>query len=502
QTGDTTIFRAAFRVPDLIALVIAGGALSSVFVPVFTQYWNEGKEEESWKVFGSITSIAAVVVASLVLLMELGAEPLTRLMNPKFHYDNSIANAAWLSRILLPSQWFLLVGGLMMGTLYARKRFLVPGLAPLLYNLGQIIGGIIGGILRPNSIEGLAYMAWGATLGAFAGSMVLPCWDLWRTRTPFRFSLDTSHPGVRKVWGLMVPVLLGQSLGPLNILMTGLFTPEDARLSALVIAYNLTQAPIGIFAQAFAIVLLPTISTFASKQDWPAFRGAVSDGLRRVLFLTMPASALMAALAYPLIRIFFLKGSFTEQDVPLTASALIGYSLATFAWSGSSILQRGFWAIQDTRTPIYITTPLVFAFLGTGWLYSTIDPKGMIGFPLATSFYGTVSMVLFLFLLNRRLRQDEGGGLDIPEILVSTARILLASLLSGAVTYAICRFMEQRLPLTKSGSLIVVLVAGGVGVVIYAAIAYILRMPELKGIKDMFRRRSTLSSETGSSTPE
>lgn len=502
QNENTTIFGAAFRVPDLIALVIAGGALSSVFVPVFTQYWNDGKEEESWKVFGSITSIAAVVVAGLVILLELGALPLTHLLNPKFTSDYAILNTTRFSRILLPAQWFLLVGGLVMGTLYARKRFLVPGLAPLLYNMGQIIGGIIGGMLHPQSIDGLAFMAWGATLGAFAGSIVLPCWDLWRSRAPFRFSLDTSHPGVRRVGVLMVPVLLGQSLGPLNIWMTGLFTGEDARFSAFRIAYNLTQAPIGIFAQAFAIVLLPTISALASKQDWPAFRSAVSDGLRRVLFLTMPASTLMAALSYSLIRIFFKGGHFSENDVPLAANALIGYSLATFAWSGSSILQRGFWAIQDTRTPIYITTPLVFAFLGTGWLYSTMDPQGSIGFPLATSFYGTVSMVLFLFLLNRRLRQDEGGGLDISEIIVSARRILLASLLSGAVAYGVSRLLEQHLPLTKFGSMLVVVTAGGIGILVYAALAFLFRMPELRGIRDMFRRRSAVSTDAGTSAPE
>jgi putative peptidoglycan lipid II flippase len=502
QNENTTIFGAAFRVPDLIALVLAGGALSSVFVPVFTQYWNEGKEEDSWKVFGSITSIAAVIVAALVLLLEIGAEPLTHLLNPKFESAYAITNTTWLSRILLPAQWFLLVGGLIMGTLYARKRFLVPGLAPLLYNLGQIIGGIIGGMLHPHSIEGLAFMAWGATVGAFAGSIVLPCLDLWRSKVPFRFSLDTSHPGVRRVGVLMVPVLLGQSLGPLNIWMTGLFTGEDARFSAFRISYNLTQAPIGIFAQAFAIVLLPTISALATKKDWPAFRSTVSDGLRRVLFLTMPASTLMAALSYPLIRIFFKAGRFTEADVPLAAAALIGYSLATFAWSGSSILQRGFWAVQDTRTPIYITTPLVFAFLGTGWLYSTIDPQGSIGFPLATSFYGTVSMLLFLFFLNKRLQTDEGGGLDIREIVVGALRILMASLLSGAVAYGACRFLEQHLPLTKTGSMLVVLIAGSIGLVIYTAIAVILKMPELRGIKEMFRRRSSVSSDAGSTAPE
>lgn len=497
QNENTTIFGAAFRVPDLISLVLAGGALSSVFVPVFTGYWKEDKEEDAWKVFGTVTSIAGLVVAALVLLLEFGAVPLTHVLNPKFVSDYAITNTAWLSRILLPAQWFLLVGGLIMGTLYARQRFLVPGLAPLLYNLGQIIGGVVGGILHPHSIEGLGFVAWGATLGAFAGSIVLPCWDLWRARVPFRFSLDTSHPGVREVGRLMVPVLLGQSLGPLNLWMTGLFTGEDARFSAFRISYNLTQAPIGIFAQAFGIVLLPTIAAFAAQKDWKGFRGALSDGLRRVLFLTMPASVLMMALAYPLIRIFFKAGHFTEADVPLAANALIGYSIATFAWSGSSILQRGFWGLKDTKTPIYITTPLVFAFLATAWVYSVFAPQGSIGFPLTTSFYGIVSMLLFLFLLNKRLQKDAGGGLDMREIVISVICIMLASVLSGAAAFGICRLLERFLPLTKMGSILVVLIAGGIGIGIYIALALFFRLPEIHDIKDMFRRRAAVSPAAG-----
>jgi putative peptidoglycan lipid II flippase len=496
QDSLTTHFRAAFNVPDLISQVIAGGALSSVFIPVFADYWNQKREDEAWKTFGSILSIAAVVVAFLVVLGEVGVIPLTALLNRKFDAD-AVQETAQITRILLPVQWCLLTGGLMMGTLYARKRFLVPGLAPLFYNLGQIVGCLIGGHLYPHQARGIAFMAWGALIGAIIGSLVLPVWEIQRTGVQWRLGFALRHPGVMRVGQLMLPVILGQSLAQLNLWLTARFTGDDFRLSALTNAYNLTQAPIGIFAQAFGIVLLPTISALAAQKDWTGFREEISQGLRRVFFLTIPASVLMAALAYPLTRVFFKGGAFTEESVPVAAVSLVCYSLATFAWSGGSILQRGFWAVQDTKTPIFITTPLVLAFIGLSAVYSRLYPGGYAGYALITSLLGIISMSLFLLRLQKRV-----GGLNMRGIVVSALKIALASLLAGAVTYALSVPLQAYLPSDKLGSLLVVIIAGGAGVVVYALFAVILRISELQGIKALFRRRSTVPSDTPASAPE
>jgi hypothetical protein len=162
QNADTTIFTRAFAVPDLIALVIAGGAFSAVFLPVFAEYWNDRREDDAWRVFGTVVTIVAVAVAALVIGMEIFALPLTQRLNPRFSAD-ALRETAALTRILLPAQWCFLVGGLMMGTLYARQRFLVPALGPILYNVAQIVMGICFG--RPEQL-GIASMAWGALGGA------------------------------------------------------------------------------------------------------------------------------------------------------------------------------------------------------------------------------------------------------------------------------------------------------------------------------------------------
>ncbi len=491
QSETTTVFGRAFAVPDLIALVIAGGALSSVFIPVFAEYWSDKREDEAWRMFGTIMTVVGGIVAALVIGMEAGVAPLTRLLNPRFSPD-AVVDTARLTQILLPAQWCFLIGGLMMGTLYARKRFLIPALAPIFYNLGQIIGGLFFGGGPGDPTERIASMAWGALIGAFAGNIVLPFWELWRVGVRWKPGWDLSHPGVRRVGQLMIPVLLGQSLSQLNMWITGFFLPEDARFSALRNAYNLTQAPIGVFAQAFGIVLLPTISTLAAQKDWPAFREAVSVGVRRVLFLTIPASLLMAALAFPLVRVLYKQGKFDETDVGMAAAALLCYSLSTFAWSALAILARGFYARQDTWTPVLVTTPMVAAFALIGFTYARMVPSGYLGLALGTSLVGVVTMLLFLFLLQKKV-----GGLNVRGIAASVGRITLSSVFSGAVAYGLARVLEPLLGLNKLGSLVTLLVAGGAGLAVYAGLCALLRVPELRGVRDMFRK-----SRSGAQGPE
>lgn len=477
QHGDVSAFRAAFGVPDLIALVIAGGAVSSVFIPIFTQYWNEKREDEAWKVFGSIVSLVAVLVAALVIGMEIGVVPLTQWLNPKFDAKD-IALTASVTKILLPVQWFLMVGSLLMGTLYARKRFLIPGVGPILYNVGQIVGCVAFG-----AKYGIAAVAWGALFGALAGSILLPLWELSRTGTQWRLGLNLRHPGVIKMGQLMIPVILGQTLSQLNMWVTTRFLPADSRIAALTNAYNLTQAPIGIFAQAFAIVLLPTISLYAAQKNWPAYREALSDGVRRVLFLTVPASVFMSVLAAPLIRLIYAHGKFTEADVPIAANALVCYSLATFAWSVSSILYRGFHGLQETKTPIYITTPMLFLFIAIAYTYTKMYPGGYMGLALGTSFCGLVSTVLFFIFLQKRI-----GGLDMRGIVISGVKITASALAAGAAAYFAEKALDPHLPQGTIGAALDIVLIGGAACVLYAVFCYVLRVQELLTIKDMFRK--------------
>lgn len=495
QNLTTDVFTAAFRIPDILQYLVAGGALATVFVPVFTSYWSRGDEEDAWRVFSTVVSVTAVVALVLVLALEVAADPVARWMNP-FLGDprpgetiDPVALAArkewaWdevarLSRVLLPAQWCFFLGGLMMGTLNARDRFLAQSLGPVAYNLGQIVCGLLLG----RTPLGIASMTWGALLGAAAGNFLLPVWDLWRSGARFRPALDLRHEGVRRVGALMLPALLGLSLSQLGFWITGTFVRGEGYVTALRNAYNLTQAPIGIFAQASAIALLPAISRLAARGDREGFRREIHDGIRRILFLTVPASLLMAVLAEPLVAAVYQSGNYGPQAVRDASAALWCYSLGTFAWSAQAVLARGFYAMENSRTPTVITSAMVGVFT---LLCLVLPPLGLgyRGLALALSAAGTLNMVVFFAVLQR-----AAGGLAVRALVGAALRITAAAAASGAVAYGGMRLLWDG-PENggRAQALLVLLVAGGAALAAYVALSLALRIPELRTLRAMFRR--------------
>ena len=370
----------------------------------------------------------------------------------------------------------------MMGTLNARQRFLVPALGPVIYNVGIVVSGLLF-----HRQLGIASFAWGAVFGAFAGNFVLPLWDLWRTQARFVFGFDFAHPGVRKVGRLMLPSLLGLGLSQLVFWVTPTFLGSDGSISALRNGYNLTQAPIGIFAQATAIVLLPAISILASQKAWPAFRREVSLGIRRVLFLTIPASLLMAALAEPIITTLYLSDKFDISAVHKAANALRLYSLGTFAWSAQAVLARGFYAMQDTKTPVIISTSMMLSFVALCFLATKVFGLGYLGLAAATSLISVLNMLLFLVTLKNRV-----GGLDVIGIAAAVCKISVASAFASAVALGIMRVLLTAFHQTNPGrgvSFLLLALCSGAFLGVYAGLCLLFRVSEIKGVREMFKRR-------------
>ncbi len=482
QGAETDIYTAAFSVPDLLYLLVAGGALSTVFVPVFAEYWSEDKQEDAWRTFGTVMSVVAVAAFAMVVVMEFAAVPVARLLNPKFiDTPGAIEKTAALSRILLPAQWCFFCGGLMMGTLNARQRFLIPALGPVIYNSGAVISGLLF-----HRTLGIASLAYGAVAGALIGNFLLPLWELKRADAQFYLGFNTRHPGVRKVGRLMLPALLGLSLSQLVFWMTVRFLGSDGSISALRNAYNLTQAPIGIFAQASAIVLFPAISVLAAQKEWPNFRREISLGIRRILFLTIPASLLMAVLAEPIISALYLSDKFKVEDVTRAAAALRLYSLGTFAWSAQAVLARGFYAMQNTKTPVKITTAMLALFAVLCYFVTSVFDFGYLGLAAVTSLVATLTMFIFFVNLKKQV-----GSLDEMGILASAVKIALAAGLASGAAYLLDKAILLGLHYEHPGkavSLLILAVAGGLSLVVYAGLCILLRVSEVRGVREMFKR--------------
>ncbi|BDI34483.1 lipid II flippase MurJ [Capsulimonas corticalis] len=482
----TDAYVAAFKIPDLMTYLIAGGALSSTFIPVFSEYIANKNERGAWKTFSVVATVTFIVAALFVVVAEIFAPQLVLLMNPGYRgHPDQIAITAHLTRIVVPAQIFFMLGGLMMGTLNARKQFLIPALGPSIYNLGIIAGAIVA----PSLGLGISGLMWGALAGAFIGNFVLQAISVRRVGARYKPSLAVLYPGAVKVWKMMLPILLGVSLPNVDQIINSYFASELSygAQTAMQYANRLMLIPIGIFAQAMGIAILPTMAAQAAAKNRKALRATINNGLRTILFLTLPASALFFVLAAPIITLLFQHGQFTAEATTLTAEPLRFYSIGIFAWSAQAVLTRAFYSIQDSRTPVISGTINTGVFIFLNWLVIQMN-GGVAGLALATSIVATIHMIVLLIVLSKRLR-----GLGRRELIISVARTLTATAALAVTAWALrlgvdALFMVVRVPASLHAAVALVL-PGGVGLAAFYFIARLLKMPELQAGIDMVKRR-------------
>ncbi len=486
QGQDSDVYYAAFVLPDLLFYLIAGGALSSAFIPVFTEHITHGREKEAWHVFSTVACVMLLAVGVFVGLCEIFTGPLvwltTRFQDPKMLHDTIP-----LTRIVLPTQLCFFLGGLMMGAQQSRGKFLIPALGPIVYNLGIIFGGVV--LARWLGVRGLC---WGALGGAVAGNFVLQLWALKREGMRFKPSLDWRHPDVMKVWVLMLPVILGLALPQVSILFNRMFAAGLGKgpLSAISRANMLLQVPLGVFAQAMGVAIFPTLSALAAQKKYAELRSTASMGIRSLLYVTIPCSVFMIVLAVPIIQLILQHGKFTAEHTQMTASALAFYCVGIFAWSAQSILARGFYALQDSRTPVIIGTAVTAVFIPLNLLFMNTFGLGYRGLALATTVAAILHMVAMLFVLRRRL-----NGIDGRKMAISTGKMLVASLAAGVVCLAARNLLQAvNLPgmagfkLHAFGTLVFAFLAG---IVVYAVASVLLRIEELTQVRELIRRTKT-----------
>ncbi|MBQ9359057.1 MAG: murein biosynthesis integral membrane protein MurJ [Abditibacteriota bacterium] len=433
QSGAVSAYTAAFNLPDLLYFFLSSGALSSAFIPVFTEYLQNGREKEAWQIFSIIGSFMGILLTVIILFAWIYARPLvTCLAVPGFSakHPELVGLTVALTRIVLPCQLFFFMGGLMMGTLEARQNFDARSMCPIIYNLGIILGALLLG--RFLGVKGLAA---GTLLGAFAGNIVYTFISLKKAGFEYHFSLRLNHPGVVRVAILAIPVIFGLSLPQIDVIINKWFASwvSDVAPAALNYANRLMQVPIGIFAQAAGTAILPSLSTYAAKKEWDNLRSGIGHGLSTILIENIPMTVFMIIMADPIVRTVYMWRSFTAADVPITAFCLMLYSIGIFAWSGQAIVSRGFFAIQDTLSPVVIGTVTTIIFIPLNFIF--IKLLGCGGLALAT----TTGIIIHFIILTLWLRKKT-GGIDGGRILYTVKRILAATcvlaVLCAGIRYA------------------------------------------------------------------
>lgn len=481
RTATTDVFFAAFAIPDLMYQLLVGGALSSAFIPVFTQYLAKDDEKEAWyvaSIFLNITVLALI----LVLLLGMAFTPkLAPLVGIGFSGEQREL-LVLLMRVTFPAVFFTALAGLSMGVLNSYQRFTLPAIGPIIYNLGQILGAYLLGPL-----VGIMGMAVGTVLGAM-GNFAIQFPEVYRRGSKhYRFLLDFKHPGIRRMGQLMLPAIVGLSIAQINIIVSQNLasTLETGSIVALRLANRLVNFPLGIFAMGISTAIFPTLARLIAKGEKKEFTNTLSFGLRVIAFITIPSAIGMAFLRVPIVRLLFESGEFTALDTQATAYALLFYVPGLFAQAALQVTTRGYYSLQDTVTPVKVgfATVVLNFLLSIGFLRWTTLGAG--GLALAFSLSSIFNVFVALGILGKRL-----PSLLNRQLWLTLAKSTVASFVMGLVVFFTANWLEVTLPVgRKLGQLGQTFGAISLGILVYLALSFVFKMEETKFIWNLVRTK-------------
>ncbi len=481
--GSINAFTIAFQVPNLVRALVADVALSSAFVPVFSELLEKGEKARAWRVASTIFWIMALGLTALTALFILLA-PL--IMRP-FGYDGQDeALVIGLSRVMFPTVALLGISGVIVGILNSYDHFTAPALAPILWNIAIIAALVIGVPFLESDTDKL-YLYAGAVLAGTVLQVLLPVPWLRRLDGSIRAVLDLRDPAVLRTFKLMLPVTISLGLVNVNLLVDTFFAARfvDRNLapSAIDAAFRIYMLPQGIFSVAVAAVLFPTMSRLAARGARDELRNTVSLGLRQIAFLLIPASALAAALSMPIVRLLYERGEFGASDTAIVASALAAFAFGLTFNGTMLLLNRAFFSLQTPWIPTWIALAVLILNLA---LDAALFSVGIWGIPLATSIVNVAGTALLLWYLRGKL-----GRLGGREILVPLGKIVVASALVAGIAYAVWKGIDDAIGRSLGAQIVSVGTAVLAGTLAYLVLARLLAIRELNALLSLIGRERT-----------
>ncbi|KKU81788.1 MAG: putative peptidoglycan lipid II flippase MurJ [Microgenomates group bacterium GW2011_GWA2_47_8] len=467
------VYFAAFRIPNLLFELLVMGALTSAFIPVFTRFIAEDKKEEAWRMAATLINVSFIILVVLSLPILLWTDGVSRLLAPGFT-DTQIHEMARFTRFMVIFQVVpLLVGNFFTGILQSYQYFFIPALAPVVYNIGIIIG-----IVLFSSSFGLFAPVIGVGIGAllFMGIQI-PL--VVRLGYRHRFMFDLRGRGVADVGKLMAPRTLGLAVSQIDTTVDlVLASILGARMVTIFnFAQHLQQLPIGLFGATVAQAALPALSLSHAKDDLTQFKHTVVSSLHQIFFFVMPASVLFIVLRVPIVRLVFGASRFDWEATVLTGMTLSAFSLSLSAQATAQVLARAFYALYNSKIPVAIAVASIAVNTILSVVFIQFFHLAVWSLGLSASIASIVNAGLLLVLLDRRV-----GGFSRRELLGPPCKMLIASVITGIMLYIPLKILDQLVfDTTRTWGLILLTgVSGTMGLVTYGFLTWVMGVGEVR----------------------
>lgn len=495
-------FVVAFTIPNLFRRLFGEGALSSAFVPVYTEALEKEGRGKAQLLFNSLLSrvgaillvLTAIGIAGCFLVeWAIGRSPALEMILQMTGNLGKVTLTASLLKVLFPYLFLICVTALLSALLNSLDHFASPALAPVVLNLFWIAGLVVIAPALGGSPERMIFGVAAAVVVGGVAQIAVQVPALRARGIGFRPQLGTAPPEVSEIGRLMMPMVFGAAVVQLNVLIDKAIAmglvPGDGAVSALYYGDRIIQFPLGLTGIAIATAAFPLLSRHVARGEMRQAGERVAEALKAIFAVTLPATVGLAVLSRPIVEIIYERGAFGGEDSARTARVLLFYALGLWAYSGQHVLIRAFYSLKDPSTPVRVATSMVVLNLTLN--LSLVGPLREGGLALATAITGTTQFCILLYLLRRRL--PAIGGLAIAS---SFLRSLSLSAIMGAGVWVLIAHVLPPAP-TTTARLLRVVIPVAAGMILYVASSALFRTPEFMTVARAIRRRGDDRDETG-----
>lgn len=471
-TEELGIYFAAFRVPNLIFELLVMGALSTAFIPVISALLAKEKSKEAFHVASSVMNIGSTLFAVIAILMFIFTREVASFIAPGFSAQQLDTMIPFIRIMLLGQVGPLLIGNFLTGILQSFRLFIVPAIAPVVYNVG-----IIAAIIFLTPTLGLYAPVWGVVIGAmlfFAIQIPL----VYSVGYRHRLTFDWKNKDVKTVGKLMLPRTFGVAVSQVDatvdlILATLLGAPSVTYFN---LAQHLQLVPVGLFGIPIAIAALPSLSISTVNNNKNEFKTLFISGIHQILFFVLPASVILVVLRIPLVRLVFGAHHFDWPATVLTGKTLAAFSVSLFAQSVVQLMSRAFFALQDSKTPVVVGVIAIISNIIFSIFFITNLGLPVWGLGLSASIASIINAFLLLVLIYNKI-----SGFDLRVMFVPIIKMSIATAFTGVFLYVPMKLLDQLIfDTTRTINLIMLtIIVTVIGLGVYTGISFLLRLEEV-----------------------